>query len=389
MKRKTNLFYTTGTDSNFLTFSNYTEGLTGNFLATNIKLFPSKFLCLNMPKLSASTKPDLIMSYLAAHYENKIAFLRDACAYSGKNIEKTLKPLSWLIESIYKFDDSTTIEYVGQVTEQDYNGIYADTICVIDSSACSYGTLVEEIPSEIYEEDYSYESQRYLYGWSYIVDGEEQYTGPGEYENILPKTDVDKKYIYNAKYKEIDIIQPVEPRDIRFNVVIPLFDVINTDYKENTDIIQSMSYIPCDGDYSGILNVPYGIWFSKSSITLSRDNTKWSPAWSLAIGSQFKPFPYSETPISEVNQSARSAAFMTFAQALVRQNRLLSKVSETMNNVNKLSAQVKAMEANIKSIGTSYNIDGLNQEIAELTSYMSNALNTMQEEIDEIKIAYV
>ena len=38
MKRKTNLFYLSGDESNFLTFSNYGESLTGNFLATNWKI---------------------------------------------------------------------------------------------------------------------------------------------------------------------------------------------------------------------------------------------------------------------------------------------------------------------------------------------------------------
>ena len=46
MKRKTNLFYLSGDDSNFISFSNYSESLTGNILSTDWKLFPSKFLCL-------------------------------------------------------------------------------------------------------------------------------------------------------------------------------------------------------------------------------------------------------------------------------------------------------------------------------------------------------
>jgi hypothetical protein len=51
MKRKTNLFYLSGDESNFLTFSNYGESLTGNFLATNWKMFPSRFLCLYINNL--------------------------------------------------------------------------------------------------------------------------------------------------------------------------------------------------------------------------------------------------------------------------------------------------------------------------------------------------
>ena len=53
MKRKTNLFYTNGPDSKFITFSNYTESLTGNFLSTDTKLFPDKFLCLKIYNINS------------------------------------------------------------------------------------------------------------------------------------------------------------------------------------------------------------------------------------------------------------------------------------------------------------------------------------------------
>ena len=83
MKRKTNIFYLTGDDSKFITFSNYTESLTGNFLSTDTKLFPSRFLCLNLPNLTNDNKNKLIR-FLAAYYENKLAVLRDS--YIDKNI---------------------------------------------------------------------------------------------------------------------------------------------------------------------------------------------------------------------------------------------------------------------------------------------------------------
>ena len=69
MKRKTNLFYTSGPDSKFITFSNYTESLTGNFLSTDTKLFPDKFLCLKISNLhtgNTNTKAQFI-SYLAKY----------------------------------------------------------------------------------------------------------------------------------------------------------------------------------------------------------------------------------------------------------------------------------------------------------------------------------
>ena len=98
MKRKTNLFYSTGIDSNFLTFSNYTESLTGNILVTNSKMFPSKFICLYIPTLDEKIinqeveenidnnlilesfeerKADFIKRILVGYYENKLAILRD------------------------------------------------------------------------------------------------------------------------------------------------------------------------------------------------------------------------------------------------------------------------------------------------------------------------
>ena len=70
MKRKTNLFYNSGPDSKFLTFSNYTEALTGNFLSTNTKLFPSTFLCLNIPSLNKENKETFINNYLIKYYFN-------------------------------------------------------------------------------------------------------------------------------------------------------------------------------------------------------------------------------------------------------------------------------------------------------------------------------
>jgi len=87
MKRKTNIFYNTSIDSNFLTFDNYTEALTGDILAINQKLFPSHFLCCYIKDLDIdevqdkdnyiSNKKEFIQKYLSAYYENKLAVLRD------------------------------------------------------------------------------------------------------------------------------------------------------------------------------------------------------------------------------------------------------------------------------------------------------------------------
>ena len=74
MNRKTQLFYNTNEDSKFITFDNYAEALTGDLLVTNAKLYPSRFLCVNLADLN---KKEFIRNYLENYYENKLAFLRD------------------------------------------------------------------------------------------------------------------------------------------------------------------------------------------------------------------------------------------------------------------------------------------------------------------------
>lgn len=387
MKRKTNLFYTTGSDASFVTFSNYTEGMTGNFLATNVKLFPSKFLCLYIPRLTVSTREEFIKT-IAAAYENKLAFLRDKCIEKSYDVEKRIKPLGYLLDIIYNYDSNVKVNYVGQVTEQDYNGTYSDTICVIDGSQSSSGILsrTNQQDTTLFE-DYSSESKQYLYGWYYNVvsTNTEKYSGPKEYEHTAPRLDSGTKYFYIPRTQKISVVSPSEPQDIIFNCIIPLFDIINVDKNDNTDVIQDMTEIDCMSDAASVINVPYGMWFAKETIMLTRDNTEYSPSWSLVIGSQFKPFPYSSTPISEVDQSDRAAAFMTFSQILVRQNKLLSKMMNMTTQISALNKRVANVESNLKSYGSSYNIDGLHKEIIDAKLQCSYLLDAMQTEIDELK----
>ena len=60
MKRKTNLFYLNGPDSKFITFSNYTEALTGNFLSTDTKLFPSRAGAVAEVAIEAVVGPEFV-----------------------------------------------------------------------------------------------------------------------------------------------------------------------------------------------------------------------------------------------------------------------------------------------------------------------------------------
>jgi len=163
MKRKTNLFYTEGPDSKFLTFSNYTESLTGNFLSTDTKLYPSVFLCLNV-NINKDNKKNFINNYLTGYYENKLAALRDYFIENNKKPEDYMSPLGYLLDTIKKFDSNFTITYVGDITEQDYNGTYTDTICTISFANYYKGTYSAETQSEL-DDNYIDYSENSLYGW--------------------------------------------------------------------------------------------------------------------------------------------------------------------------------------------------------------------------------
>lgn len=378
MKRKTNLFYTTGSDSNFIVFSNYTESLTGNFLSTNIKLFPSKFLCLYIPDL---VREDLI-KHLTANYENKLAYMRDYCVENDKNIEKTIKPLGMLLDALSEYGEYE-INFIGQVTEQDYNGIYADTICVIDSTSANHG----EIETQEVDNEYliPYDSvKNYLYGW-YKAIGNNNYESTCPVDYIAPTllADKDGNPAICTLSKTVKVIKKDgvrEGNDIKFNCIIPLYDVINIRHQQNLDQIQDLTEIDCIENHPYVTNVPLGMWFSDKDILLTRAGVRdYAPSWSLVLSSQFKPFPYSVSKVSEIDQSDRMDAFSTFAQILVRQNKMLDKLSTINTTISALGNRIANIEANLSSVGTSYNIDGIHKEMIDLrtnTSYILEGVHT-------------
>lgn len=335
MKRKTNLFYNYGPDSKFLTFSNYTESLTGNFLSTNTKLFPSTFICLYIPSLTYENKQDFINEILIKRYENKLAALRDNLS------EVDILPLNYLLEYIYQYDSDTDIEFVGNITEQDYLGTYTDTICTIDTSFMEKG-IFEFDDTEEYE---SIPVENKLYGW---YDGENNsYTGPEIYKDFKPIFDINSSYIYTSnirlKYFKSN------SKSIQFNVVIPLFDFVDTD-------INSSSYIENNNndeekylEMSYSKNVPLGIWFADRTITLENDE-HYGQSWSLAIGSQFKPLPTSSKVRSDIYKTGAADAYNTFSQVLVKQNELLDKFEDFNKRLNDINKRLTVLEAkkNIK-----------------------------------------
>ena len=386
MKRSTNLFYTVGSDTNFITFSNYGESLTGNFLSVNTKLFPSNFLCLYLPEFEAdktsekdkadkAEKRKKFIEHIAAYYENKLAFLRDKCIEHNYKAESKLNPLYYLLEAINKWkainkqDSLNELVHVGNITEQNYNGTYSDIICVITASEYSPATINTKTNELKSLENYD-SSLTYLYGWSVnSTSGQEIYQGPFQYESITPVLDGQNFYDYNTSIESLT--KTASGDDIKFNIIIPLYNLVNTDYKSNSSIIDESNILTA----TYTKNVPLGIWFSgKEPIILSRQDTEYDPSWSLLLSSQFKPFPYSDKSPNEIDDSSKTDAFMTFSQILTRQNKIIDKFNDLSKQVLELNNKLNDVIGNLKSLGTTSNIDGLHLEIVEL-----------QKQINELK----
>lgn len=619
MKRKTNLFYKSASqDSSFLTFSNYTESLTGNLMSTDNKIYPSTFLCVksdvlsdydfaidtysewkshilksknvkyvlktnvfdyymndnedtsqiftyngkqwragitlteeeakyifdkdkirvivksykndkshtkiseanNWKKRSSSIdtiiiertyldyqddpeflidKNDTLSIYLwnkqqlinrlICYYENKMASLRDWCLDNNLNQEEKLLPLNYLLETLLNFDSTMTIEYVGDVTEQDWNGTFADTICVVDTNKFKSGTIKKEESDLNLADVTSISSDNYLHGWyvtkhpyvkkldfdqdgkntvslketgnslyedldidnknkefintfkrthelsttdtddynSYImqfpIEGgnppqeysdtlnmiikaselEEEYVGPHYVEDLKPIYDNQEngKMYYNlssdlSTIEYVDHDNVKEWKTLEFNLLIPLFDIVDMNYQTNSTSIENTSYMLIhdtddDKKLMYVKNVPLGIWFSgPQNVTLKADlATGFSPTWSLSLSSQFKPFPNSTYMPDEITQDAKKEAFLTFAQILSRQNQILDKFSDLTKTLSGLSNRVSSLESSIGAVLTSYNIDSFRTDIMDFKNTITYQVSYLESTIEGLELRWV
>lgn len=436
MKRKTNLFYVDGPDSKFITFSNYTEALTGNFLSTDTKLFPDKFLCLKLKNLNASTKPKFI-KYLAAYYENKLAALRDDCITKDKNQENYILPLAYLLEAIlnacnleegFKLDTTkmksfskvsevnynnanksdTLITYIGNITEQDYNGTYTDTICCVNANEYYEGDIkfVQDTSIGKNNNNCSVDPANVLYGW----EGEqmfEEYIDSETGEHISPiYDDNDHSYDYDSYLDNIEFIKLSDNnvdsfKTIEFNVVIPLFTITNMNYNTNSNIlddeindtnnkcIKLISDTTDNKNLKSRRDVPLGMWFyadevnKDTFIELKRDGQlKSYPSWSLLIASQFKPFPYT-LKYQKENDTKNTVmnSFNTFAETLSKVNDVLDKFNEMNINIASLENKILSLEKQIKEIGTTATITDMEKKFLILSTDVKDQMNDFKKQL--------
>ena len=411
--RKTNLLYSTyiGEENSFLTFSNYTEAMTGNHLSVNTKMFPSTFLCAYI-----NVTPDNIGSFIntiVGKYENKLAFLRDTFTKdSNISAEDNIYPLEYLINTLKDFDNEFSINYVGQVTEQDYNGTFCDTMCIISTEDNGGKVTLNSVDGTKKTVDYN-NSYSYLYGWSSYDTTKNSYiyNGPSIYKNVEPLFDdndnnANNSYIYVSSYEHDKLIfTPADKaKSIEFNCIIPLFDIVNVDPKSNeSNITEPSNTEPLDtkpsdtespdveqSKPSNILevdltsstcNVPMGIWFSQKfeKITLQRDETSgfW-PSWSLVLSSQFKPFPKSPHLQSDTQNVSSTDAFGTFAQILVEQARLTDEHTDIAVNVQALSNRISNVESKINNISTNMSLDALQNKIDQIDTKLASLTESLE-----------
>ena len=346
MKRRTNLFYKDGPDSKFLTFSNYTEALTGHFLSTYTKLYPSRFLCCYIPDIDVN-KPIIIES-LIKHYESKLAFLRDY--FDGQSRSKAndiLLPLNYLLDCISNSVDGFEVRAINEITEQDYNGTYTDTICIVNLDSIVSTELGDSLgaikPADVDNTNIIEVDNSGLYGWT------EQELSGTEWSGLETQFDTvqDSKKYYSTLYnKYIKVTDNGTVKDeLVFNCIIPLFDLVDTNYVTNNISLSELSKDSGELPATGVINVPYGIWFG-NDIVLKRDKVSgFAPTWSLSIASQFKPFPYSKQMPSEVRNSEITNSFATFAQ-------VLSQIAALSNKVDTLSSQLIDVNNRIDVINT-------------------------------------
>ncbi len=406
MNRKTNLFYLSGNDSKFLTFDNYSEALTGDILATDWKLYPSRFLCIKIDNLNKGT---LIKEYLTPYYENKLAFLRDQ-----EDLE--LYPLNYLLEclilyasvvnsGIYTTIDEVenailngttnftgiTFAYASDIVEQDYNGTYADIICTISPNKRQkfkinpkIGVGIDELNKVNYDK-----ATNVLYGWEndeLSESIEELVKKPNNQSLVI--LDSNNVYYSDSAIKSIEEVEYTEDDQLQFNIIIPLFDLTNIK-ADSVKILEDSE----DNENSAELilnsnkNVPLGIYFTDTMIELDKDNnTKFAANWSLLISMQFKSFPFSyDIQQSWDNSDAIKDAYLTFAQILSKQTDFIDLLNRYNELITGLQNKISKLESGVSNISSTQNIDELIQRINTLSNTVINNKTLLEQKINDLQ----
>ena len=439
-----------------------------------------------------------LINKLVTYYENKLASLRDFCVDKNMNQESVLLPLNYLLETLESFDPDFKISCIGDITEQDWNGTFSDTICVVDTKSFKSGTIVKDnnytmslapVDGDDTKDNIlnNYDSERYLHGWfttkteyikeldfdkdekntvsinnvasnnlytnlysklsteeqikfkrthnistgdtddynTYIMmvpeadkeipeyvntleaiikasEIKEEYIGPHYVEDLKPEYDNYENgthyYELTSPLKEISFTthnDVKEWNEVSFNLLIPLFDLVDMNYNTNSTNVESSDHLNLTNEDEDkemcVKNMPLGIWFSgPQPVSLKSDlSTGFSPSWSLSLSSQFKPFPTSDYMPSEMTSDAKKEAYCTFAQILSRQNEVLDKFEDMYKIMNKLSERISSLESVTGSVLTSYNLDTFKTDIMDFKNQVTYQVSYLESSIEGLQLQWV
>lgn len=439
-----------------------------------------------------------LINKLVTYYENKLASLRDFCVDKDMNQESVLLPLNYLLETLLSFDPSIKINYIGDITEQDWNGTFSDTICVVDTRSFKSGNIISDnnyamslapVDGDDTKENplNNHNSERYLHGWfttkseyikeldfdkdekntvsinpvatnnlytnlysklsteeqikfkrthnistgdtddynTYIMmvpeadkqipeyvktlediveasEIKEKYIGPHYVEDLKPEYDNYENgthyYELTSPLKEISFTTHNDVKEwteVSFNLLIPLFDLVDMNYNTNSTNVESSDHLNLTNEGEDkemcVKNMPLGIWFSGPQfVTLKSDlSTGFSPSWSLSLSSQFKPFPTSDYMPSEITNDAKKEAYCTFAQILSRQNEVLDKFVDMSKIMNKLSERVTSLESAVGSVLTAYNLDTFRTDIMDFKNQITYQVSYLEASIEGLQLQWI
>jgi hypothetical protein len=302
-----------------------------------------------------------------------------------------------LLEAIHKFFEGQDavhyedmIKYKGDIVEQDYDGTYADSICIIDfnnyyDASITYDSTLEESTDNLLTFTKDNIDIDHLYGWGNELDALGTYEPKYDYDNQLVDNKRTCGYYLSSPLTLIETKQS-ESSQITFNCIIPLFDIFAITGNKLYDINHNELNIDISSDTDPFKNVPYGIWITEHPITLYKDaNTGFGQSWSLVISSKFSPFPYGVKYNGDATKdSVDKIEKYTYAQLLADQSKLYIQFQNALDKIQELQNRVNALNKSIESIATYSNIDDIREYLSKLDSIIDSKIDNQTKDIREM-----
>ena len=207
------------------------------------------------------------------------------------------------------------------------------------------------------------------------------------------------EYNINSEIVKLNIGTSTDD-NIEFNCIIPLYDIVDINYKSNFNTIERLisangtgfiDLVPSSSNKLYCENVPLGMWIytdgetndeNTTSVKLYKDTESgFSQSWSLTISSQFKPFPYSSKMPSDMTTNSNTNAYATFAQVLASQAAMIDNFNKLSATIANMNDHIRNMESQLANIGTSYNIDNIHREFNNFEINMNNKFSVLKDEV--------